>query len=216
MAARWWSQRRARSKRGGPGARPVRRPPAQRYLRREPSTSTTSTPTAAAAAPAAARTATATRPAPTTGAAPPPCAGWSPPTSTSTARCCATAAASPPTGPSAREGVARMQRDPWPPLPPGGSRAPDTPPFGGFAEQLTLYGLLATGTAGLLAWTTGQLAGLVFGHTWLHLHPADIAQVLWQLPHHWNDPALAWPAQAQAALPGPIGMYATATTVVGG
>jgi len=46
-------------------------------------------------------------------------------------------------------------REPWPPLPPGGYRAPDTPPFGGFAEQVILYGLLGTGTAGLLAWTTG-------------------------------------------------------------
>jgi type IV secretion system protein VirD4 len=109
-----------------------------------------------------------------------------------------------------------MQREPWPPLPPGTHRAPDTPPFGGFAEQALLYGLLGTGTAGLLAWTTGQLAGLVFGHTWLDLSPTDIASVLWQLPHHWNDPALAWPAQAQAALPGPVGMYATTATVVGG
>jgi hypothetical protein len=42
-------------------------------------------------------------------------------------------------------------REPWPPLPPGGHRGPDTPPFGGFAEQLVLYLLLVTGTAGLLA-----------------------------------------------------------------
>jgi type IV secretion system protein VirD4 len=109
-----------------------------------------------------------------------------------------------------------MQREPWPPLPPGGHRAPDTPPFGGFAEQTLLYGLLGTGAAGLLAWSTGQLAGLVFGHTWLDLGINDIAQVLWQLPHHWNDPALAWPAHAQAALPGPVGMYASTATVVGG
>ena len=109
-----------------------------------------------------------------------------------------------------------MQREPWPPLPPGGYRAPDTPPFGGIAEQLTLYGLLGTGTAGLLVWTSGQLAALVFGHTWLHLHPADVASVLWQLPHHWNDPQLAWPAQAQGPLPGPAGIYAAAATVVGG
>jgi hypothetical protein len=109
-----------------------------------------------------------------------------------------------------------MQREPWPPLPPGGHRAPDTPPFGGFAEQALLYGLLGTGTAGLLAWTTGQLAGLAFGHTWLDLSPTDVASVLWQLPHHWNDPHLAWPVQVQGDLPGPAGMYATATTIIGG
>jgi type IV secretion system protein VirD4 len=107
-------------------------------------------------------------------------------------------------------------REPWPPLPPGGHRAPDTPPFGGFAEQVVLYGLLGTGTAGLLAWTTGQLAGLVFGHTWLDLGIADVASVLWQLPHYWNEPALAWPARAHGALPGPVGMYASSATVVGG
>jgi type IV secretion system protein VirD4 len=112
--------------------------------------------------------------------------------------------------------VVRMQRDPWPPLPPGGHRAPDTPPFGGFAEQVILYGLLGTGTAGLLAWTTGQLAGLVVGHTWLDLSVNDVASVLWQLPHHWNDPQLAWPAHTHAALPGPVGMYASAATIVSG
>jgi hypothetical protein len=109
-----------------------------------------------------------------------------------------------------------MQRDPWPPLPPGGHRAPDTPPFGGFAEQALLYGLLGTGIAGLLAWSAGQLAGLVFGHTWLDLGINDVASVLWQLPHHWNDPALAWPAHAHGALPGPVGMYASSATLVGG
>jgi type IV secretion system protein VirD4 len=109
-----------------------------------------------------------------------------------------------------------MQREPWPPLPPGGHRAPDTPPFGGFAEQLVLYGLVGTGTAGLLAWTTGQLAGLMFGHTWLDLGVNDVASVLWTLPHHWNDPALAWPARVHDALPGPVGMYASTATVVGG
>jgi type IV secretion system protein VirD4 len=108
-----------------------------------------------------------------------------------------------------------MQHDPWPPLPPGTHRAPDTPPFGGFAEQVVLYGLVGTGTAGLLAWTTGQLAGLAFGHTWLDLSPTDFASVLWQLPHHWHDPQLAWPAPARQALPGPAGMYASAATIVG-
>jgi type IV secretion system protein VirD4 len=109
-----------------------------------------------------------------------------------------------------------MQREPWPPFPPGGHRAPDTPPFGGLAEQLVLYGLLGTGTAGLLVWLSGQLAGLVFGHTWLDLGVADVAAVLWQVPHHLGDPALAWPARVQGELPGPVGMYASAATMVGG
>jgi type IV secretion system protein VirD4 len=109
-----------------------------------------------------------------------------------------------------------MWREPWPPHPPGGQRAPDSPPFGGLGEQLVLYGLLATGTAGLLVWASGQLAGLVFGHTWLDLGVADVAAVLWQLPHHLGDPALAWPTRVRGELPGPLGMYASAATVVGG
>src|SRR6266498_2978840 len=109
-----------------------------------------------------------------------------------------------------------MWREPWPPQPPGRYRPPDTPPFGGFGEQLVLYGLLVSGTAGLLVWASGQLAGLVFGHTWLDLGVAEVAAVLWQLPHHLGDPALAWPARVHGALPGPVGMYASAATVVGG
>jgi type IV secretory pathway TraG/TraD family ATPase VirD4 len=109
-----------------------------------------------------------------------------------------------------------MWREPWPPHRPGGYRPPDGPPFGGLGEQLALYGLLGTGTAGLLVWSSRQLAGRVFGHTWLDLGVANVASILWALPHHLSDPALAWPTQAQGALPGPVGMYASAATVVGG
>jgi type IV secretion system protein VirD4 len=77
-------------------------------------------------------------------------------------------------------------------------------------------GLGATAGAGALAWATGQAAGLVFGQTWLELSPADVAHVLWHLPQHWSDPALAWPAQVREPLPGPAGMYAAFTGVVGG
>ena len=47
-----------------------------------------------------------------------------------------------------------------------------------------------------LVWACGQLAALVFGHTWLHLDPVEVAGVLWHLPRHWNDPALACPARS--------------------
>jgi type IV secretion system protein VirD4 len=72
-------------------------------------------------------------------------------------------------------------------------------------------------------WASGQLAGLVFGHVWMHLDPAEVVAVLWSLPHHWSDPALAWPRQVCEALPGPVGMYASfvvmtaaTTTLAGG
>jgi type IV secretion system protein VirD4 len=109
-----------------------------------------------------------------------------------------------------------MQHEPWPPMPPGGHRPPDSPPFTSLGDQLLAVGLGAAAGAGALAWATGQAAGLVFGHTWLELSPADVAHVLWHLPQHWNDPALAWPADVREPLPGPAAMYATFTGLVGG
>jgi type IV secretion system protein VirD4 len=109
-----------------------------------------------------------------------------------------------------------MWHDAWPPLPPGGLRPPDAPPFTSPGDQLLAVGLGTTAGAGALVWATGQVAGLVFGHTWLELSPADVAHILWHLPQHWSDPALAWPAQVRGPLPGPAGMYATLTGLVGG
>jgi type IV secretion system protein VirD4 len=109
-----------------------------------------------------------------------------------------------------------MWHESWPPLPPGGHRPPDSPPFTSPGDQLLAVGLGATAGAGALVWASGQAAGLVFGHTWLELSPADVTQVLWHLPQHWSDPALAWPAQVRGPLPGPAGMYgAFAGLVVG-
>jgi type IV secretion system protein VirD4 len=109
-----------------------------------------------------------------------------------------------------------MWHDAWPPLPPGGHRPPDAPPFTSPGDQLLAVGVGATAGAGALAWASGQLAGLAFGHTWLELSPADVAHVLWQLPQHWSDPALAWPGDVRGPLPGPAGMYATFAGLVGG
>jgi type IV secretory pathway TraG/TraD family ATPase VirD4 len=109
-----------------------------------------------------------------------------------------------------------MWHDSWPPLPPGGHRSPDAPPFISPGDQLLAVGLGAAAGAGALVWATGQAAGLALGHTWLELSPADIAHVLWHLPQHWSDPALAWPAEVRGPLPGPVGMYAAFTGLVGG
>jgi type IV secretion system protein VirD4 len=108
-----------------------------------------------------------------------------------------------------------MQHEPWPSLPPAGHRPPDYPPFTSPGDQLLAVGLGATAGAGALVWATGQAAGLAFGHTWLELSPADVAHILWQLPQHWSDPALAWPAKVRGPLPGPAGMYASFTGLVG-
>jgi type IV secretion system protein VirD4 len=109
-----------------------------------------------------------------------------------------------------------MSHDAWPPLPPGGHRPPDAPPFTSPGDQLLAVGLGATASAGALVWATGQAAGLAFGHTWLELSPGDVAHILWQLPQHWSDPALAWPADVRKPLPGPASMYATFTGLIGG
>jgi type IV secretion system protein VirD4 len=83
-------------------------------------------------------------------------------------------------------------------------------------DQLLAAGLGVGAVASGLVWATGQLAGLVFGHTWLHLDPADVASMLGSLPHHLGDPAMAWPAPAQRALPGPAGMYGAFTATTAG
>ncbi len=109
-----------------------------------------------------------------------------------------------------------MWHDAWPPLPPGGHRPPDAPPFTSPGDQLLAVGLGAATGAGALVWASGQFAGLAFGHTWLDVSPADLAHVLWHLPQHWSDPALAWPADLRGPLPGTAGMYASFAGVVGG
>ncbi len=108
-----------------------------------------------------------------------------------------------------------MWRDSWPPVPPNGRHAPE-PGNSEIEQRLIGYGLATTGAAGLLVWLSGQLAGLMFGHTWMHLSPGDVAAVLWHLPGTLSDPKMAWPADVRGVLPGPVGMYACVAMVVGG
>ena len=93
--------------------------------------------------------------------------------------------------------------------------SPQPPPPWSPNEQLLAAALMVAAATGVLVWATGQLAGLVFGHTWLRLSPGDVAGVVWQLRHHPGDPALAWPAEVRGPLPGPVGMYAAAGVIVG-
>ncbi len=108
-----------------------------------------------------------------------------------------------------------MWRDPWPAVPPNGRHIPE-PRISETEQRLIGWGLATTGAAGLLVWLSGQLAGLLFGHTWLHLSLGDVAAILWHLPGTLSDPKMAWPADVRGALPGPVGLYASAATVVGG
>jgi type IV secretion system protein VirD4 len=88
--------------------------------------------------------------------------------------------------------------------------------MGGTEQRLIGWGLATTGAAGLLVWLSGQIAGLLFGHTWMHLSVGDVAAVLWRLPGTLSDPAMAWPTDVRGVLPGPVGLYACAAMVVGG
>jgi type IV secretion system protein VirD4 len=71
--------------------------------------------------------------------------------------------------------------------------------------------------AGLLVWTVGQVAALLFGaHHFLPMPAEEMAGVLWNLPGHLNNPAQAWPRSVRGMLPGPVGMYAALVLVVWG
>jgi len=83
------------------------------------------------------------------------------------------------------------------------------------AVWLTLGAVLLA--AGLLVWTVGQVAAVLFGaHHPLPMPAEEMAGVLWNLPGHLDDPAQAWPRNVRGMLPGPVGMYAALVLVVWG
>jgi type IV secretion system protein VirD4 len=83
------------------------------------------------------------------------------------------------------------------------------------AVWLTLGAALLA--AGLLVWTVGQVAAVLFGvHHPLPMPAEEMAGVLWNLPGHLDDPAQAWPRSVRRMLPGPVGMYAALVLVVWG
>ena len=104
-------------------------------------------------------------------------------------------------------------RDPHRLHPPSSSPPPSTV----LSDQLLALGLTAGGLGVGLVWSTGQLAGLVFGQDWLQVGLPELGHVLTNLHHHLGDPQLAWPAAAREELPGPAGMYSSlaATTAAG-
>jgi type IV secretion system protein VirD4 len=106
-----------------------------------------------------------------------------------------------------------MWRDPWRDVPPNGRYIPE-PRISQTELRLIGWSLTTTAAAGVLAWLTGQIAGLLFGHTWLHLTAGDVAAILWRLPSTLSDPKQAWPADARGVLPGPVGLYFSAALVV--
>ncbi len=78
-------------------------------------------------------------------------------------------------------------------------------------EEQKLYLALGGVVAALLAliWLAGALAGLVFGSGWAPIGFAELVASALRLPAHLADPRAAWPRGVRAALPGPVGFYAT-------
>jgi hypothetical protein len=104
-----------------------------------------------------------------------------------------------------------MWRDPWRDAPP--ERYVPEPRISETELRVIGWGLATTTAASVLAWLAGQLAGLLFGHTWMHLSPGDVLLILWRLPSTLSDPKQAWPVQVRQLLPGPVGMYLSAVLV---
>lgn len=70
---------------------------------------------------------------------------------------------------------------------------------------LALLAAVMTGT-----WLTGQAAGLLFRQAWPPVSITQSLSIATRLPAHLGDPRMAWPAHAQASLPGPAGFAAAA------
>jgi type IV secretion system protein VirD4 len=81
---------------------------------------------------------------------------------------------------------------------------------------IAVLGAAAAVIAG--TWVTGQLAGLLFRHAWPPAGIGQAPQITFAVLGHLHDPALAWPARARPALPGPAGfaVAAAAVTAVAG
>ncbi len=61
----------------------------------------------------------------------------------------------------------------------------------------------------LLAWTSGQLAGRIWGGEWPRSSPLDSPRIVTQIITHPKDPVSAWPSPATELIPGPTAYYAT-------
>jgi type IV secretion system protein VirD4 len=79
---------------------------------------------------------------------------------------------------------------------------------------LAIGGVLALVAAVGVHYLVAQTAALVFAHRSLPVPMSDAGAALAGMPDHLGDPAAAWPAAAQAALPGPVGYYACLALVL--
>lgn len=75
-----------------------------------------------------------------------------------------------------------------------------------------VLGLLLVAALAVELWA--GVAGALFGHGWVTLPLADMADVLGRLQQHLDDPRRAWPSRARARLPGAAGFYGSLALIV--
>jgi type IV secretion system protein VirD4 len=87
-------------------------------------------------------------------------------------------------------------------------------PATGPSDRTIIGALTVCLTLGVLVWSWGGIAGLLFGAGWPSLYVGEVAHVLLATPTHLADPRLAWPPAARPGLPGPFGFYSALPVVL--
>ena len=64
-------------------------------------------------------------------------------------------------------------------------------------------------------WLSGQIAAWLASRRWPNVGAGEMGRVMMNIPRHASDPALAWPRGARALMPGPVGFYLVAFTLLG-
>lgn len=95
--------------------------------------------------------------------------------------------------------------------------AASTPPTSRweFRDLALLVSLGCLTLLSLVIWSTGRVAGNLFGDGKPSLRLGGVGEVLLRLPGHLGDPRQAWPVADRALLPGAAGMYAALLLVLG-
>ncbi|WP_457029723.1 type IV secretory system conjugative DNA transfer family protein [Kitasatospora sp. P5_F3] len=84
------------------------------------------------------------------------------------------------------------------------------PVLDGPADYLIVLLIIVVVTVTVGTWATGQVAGLITHSAWPAVPFGDAFAVAKQIPHHLDDPKVAWPEPVRADLPGPVGFAVAA------
>ena len=81
-------------------------------------------------------------------------------------------------------------------------------------ETLALVALAALAAIVVILWTTGEVAGRLFGGEWPGTRAGDMGRVLAEFGSHPSDPAAAWPTGARDLIPGPFAFYGVLVVIL--